>query len=220
MSSELELEVVFLPGVQDLPLPALLLLLFPLRAIVPLPLCRFRRHVSGKARHTSQASFVGLTFPFFEVVLSFTTGTSSPTISPPSSDPCVASLSLPSGDSAICLALPFFLLLTDTGGEGDLSSEEGSASCVVAALVLRAGVGDTVFSFFLLLLLLGDFTSGSGEVDSIVLSASSSSDTSLFAFVPPLPFDVGFFGDERGVVVVREVDATGADSIAEMGTAS
>lgn len=108
---------------------------------------------------------------FFERKL----GASSASIPPfASSEASVASLAFPpsSGDSAICLCLPLLSLLADSTGEGEGDDDEAR----VAALVCLNGEGDTVL---LLARLLGfnGFGSGAGD-ESIVLSASSSSDSS------------------------------------------
>lgn len=102
-------------------------------------------------------------------------GASSTSISPfASSEASVASLAFPpsSGDSAICLCLPLLLLLADSTGEG----ERDDAEARVDALVFLDGDGEAVL---VLARLAGfdAFDSGAGD-ESIVLSASSSSDSS------------------------------------------
>lgn len=124
------------------------------------------------------------------------------------SDSWVASLSppSPSGDSAICLALPLFLLLVDKGGEGD-----GELTARLAALVCFAGDGEAVLS----LIVLPDLVclaSGSGD-DSIVLSGSSSSASTATAcsLRGLFDFELGFIGDERDTgAVVFDVEAFSA----------
>lgn len=121
------------------------------------------------------------------------------------SDSWVASLSPPasSDDSAICLALPLFLLFVDKGGEGD-----GELLVRLAALVCLAGDGEALLP----LIVLPDLVclaSGSSE-DSIVLSASSSTASTAAAcsLRGLLELELGFIGDERDdVALVIDVEA-------------